>query len=159
MKCNAVDFKSVNWQVLDSFQDRTVFQTREWIQFVSEAQRATPVLLEMTDNGKPVGYFTGLTMKRFGVRILGSSFPGWTTPYMGFNLAPGASRAAALEAVEQFAWNSLGCLHMEVSDPHFTEEDGQSLGFNVGYYASYRTDLTKSEEALFNGMDSASAAV
>jgi len=155
MKCNAVDFKSVNWQVLDTFQDRTVFQTREWVQFVSEAQRATPVLLEMTDNGKPVGYFTGLTMKRFGVRILGSSFPGWTTPYMGFNLAPGASRAAALEALEQFAWNSLGCLHMEVSDPHFTEEDGQSLGFNVDYYASYRTDLTKSEEALFNGMDSA----
>ncbi len=125
MKCNVVDFKSVNWQVLDSFQDRTVFQTREWVQFVSEAQRATPVLLEMTDNGKPVGYFTGLTMKRFGVRILGSSFPGWTTPYMGFNLVPGASRAAALEAVESFAWNSLGCLHMEVSDPHFTEEDGQ----------------------------------
>ena len=100
IKCNAVDLKSVNWQVLDSFQDRTVFQTREWVQFVGEAQRATPVLLEMTDNGKPVGYFTGLTMKRFGVRILGSSFPGWTTPYMGFNLIPGASRAAALEAVE-----------------------------------------------------------
>ena len=53
MKCNAVDLKSVNWQVLDSFQDRTVFQTREWVQFVGEAQRATPVLLEMTDNGKP----------------------------------------------------------------------------------------------------------
>jgi len=155
MKCNAVDLKSANWQVLDSFQDRTVFQTWEWVQFVGEAQRATPVLLEMTDNGKPVGYFTGLTMKRFGVRILGSSFPGWTTPYMGFNLVPGASRAAALEAVESFAWNSLGCLHMEVSDPHFTEEDGRSLGFNVEYYASYRTDLTKSEEQLFNSMDSA----
>src|SRR5262245_57374163 len=129
MKCNLVDFTAVNWNDLDRFQDRTVFQTREWVQFVKESQRATPIVLEITDGGKPVGYFTGLTMKRFGIRILGSSFPGWTTPYMGFNLVPGASRASALAAVEEFAWNDLGCLHMEVSDPYFEVADGHALGF------------------------------
>ena len=155
MKCTLIDFESADWKHLDGFEDRTVFQTREWVRFVSEAQRATPVLAELHDGGEVVGYFTGLTFSRFGVRILGSSFPGWTTPYMGFNLIAGASRSLALQALEMAAWDTLKCLHMEVSDPYFSVEDGQVLGFQVDSYASYRTDLTKPEDEIFGAMDSA----
>jgi len=155
MKCEIVDFEKADWKLLDSFADRTVFQTREWVRFVAETQNATPVLCRLTDSGRVVGYFTGLTFRRFGMKILGSSFPGWTTPYMGFNLVPGVSRAEALAALEKVVWNDLKCLHMEVSDPNFTPEDGTGLGFQTSYYISYRTDLTRSEEELFQGMDSA----
>jgi len=155
MKCKFVDFGSADWKHLDGFEDRTVFQTREWVRFVSECQKATPVLAEMHDGGEVVGYFTGLAFSRFGVKVLGSSFPGWTTPYMGFNLRNGASRRAALQALELAVWDTLKCLHMEISDPHFTVDDGQDLGFYCDSYASYRTDLTKSEEEIFNAMDSA----
>lgn len=155
MKCEIVDFEKADFRQLDSFADRTVFQTREWVRFVAETQGATPVLLQLTDAGKIVGYFTGLTFTRFGVKVLGSSFPGWTTPYMGFNLTDGALRAEALAAVEQTAWNDLKCMHMEVSDPHFDEGIGEELGFKTSHYISYRTDLTRSEEELFQAMDSA----
>jgi CelD/BcsL family acetyltransferase involved in cellulose biosynthesis len=155
MKCHIIDFDAIDWSVLDRFADRTVFQTREWIQFIREAQDATPLIAELREGREGVGYFTGLTFTRLGVKILGSSFPGWTTPYIGFNLVPGVSRAAALAAVEEVAWNSLKCLHMEVSDPYFTTEDGKSLGFTCESYTSYRTDLRKSEEELFDDMDSA----
>jgi len=155
MKCHIIDFDAVEWSVLDRFADRTVFQTREWVQFISDAQCATPVIAELREGREVAGYFTGLTFTRLGVRILGSSFPGWTTPYMGFNLVPGASRMAALAAVEEMAWGSLKCLHMEVSDPCFTIEDGKALGFAGEFYNSYRTDLRKSEEEIFDGMDSA----
>jgi hypothetical protein len=53
------------------------------------------------------------------------------------------------------AWNELKCLHIEVSDPHFDPQDGEALGFKTSYYISYRTDLTKKEDELFNAMDSA----
>ena len=155
MKCNLVDFGTADWKSLDSFDDRTVFQTREWIRFISETQNAIPVLLELREQNELAGYFTGLTFSRLGVKILGSSFPGWTTPYIGFNLVPRISRSIALAAVEQFAWDELKCLHMEVSDPNFTIEDGEVLGFVVSSYPSYRTDLTKSEDELFSGMESA----
>jgi len=155
MKCEFVDFEGADWKLLDSFADRTVFQTREWVRFVAETQNATPVLAQLSDGGKVAGYFTGLTFTRMGIKVLGSSFPGWTTPYMGFNLVPGASRAEALAALEKSVWNDLKCLHMEVSDPNFTVEDGQALGFQASSYASYRTDLTKSEDELFQGMESA----
>jgi hypothetical protein len=155
MKCRILDFETVDWDALDQFADRTVFQTREWLRFIAETQKATPVLVELQQDGQRAGYFSGLTVKKFGVKVLGSSFPGWTTPYVGFNMLPGASRSAALAAVETLAWDTLKCIHMEVSDPHFAAEDGEKLGFSSGSYTSYRTDLLKSEDELFNGMDSA----
>ena len=155
MKLHRIDIKNADWKLLDSFGDRTVFQTRAWIDFVAEAQRATPVLAEVREGRDVVGYFTGLTFSKFGMKVLGSSFPGWTTPYMGFNLKAGMARREALAALEKFAWDDLKCLHLEVSDPHFTFDDGEAAGFKAEYYGSYRTDLTKSEEELFNGMGSA----
>ena len=155
MKLYRIDIKSADWKRLDGFADRTVFQTREWLQFVAESQNAQPVLAELRESSIVLGYFTGLTFSKFGMKVLGSSFPGWTTPYMGFNLNPGVPRQAALEALEKFAWDDLKCLHLEVSDPNFTFEDGETAGFKAEYYGSYRTDLTRSEEELFNGMESA----
>ena len=155
MRCNIIDLKTVDWESLDRFKDRTVFQTREWLRFLSETQNAMPVLAELREGGEVVGYFSGLTFTRLGIKVLGSSFPGWTTPYMGFNLSPGTSRGVALAALEHMAWNELTCLHMEVSDPYFSVEDGQALGFTCEFYTSYRTDLRKSEEEIFNSMDSA----
>jgi len=155
MKCKIIELDKVNWQQLDQFQDRTVFQTREWLQFLAETQHATPIVAELTDGGTTAGYFSGLVFRRFGLRILGSSFPGWTTPYIGFNLLPGLSRSAALAAVEGVAFGELKCIHLEVSDPYLSEEDGRLLGFELEYYASYRTDLTRSEEQIFNSMESA----
>jgi hypothetical protein len=74
---------------------------------------------------------------------------------MGFNLLPEVSRSAALAAIEEYAWGTLKCLHLEVSDPGLHIEDGQRLGFATEFYSSYRTDLRKSEEELFAGMDGA----
>ena len=155
MKIHLIEFNSADWKRLDRFADRTVFQTREWLQFVAESQKAQPVLAELREANDVLGYFSGLTFSKFGVKVLGSSFPGWTTPYIGFNLNPGIPRRAALEALEKFAWDDLKCLHLEVSDPNFTFEDGEAAGFTSEYYASYRTDLTRSEEELFSGMESA----
>jgi hypothetical protein len=155
MKFQAVDIKSADWQELDKFADRTVFQTREWLRFVAESQNAEPVLAELREGNVILGYFSGLTFSKLGMKVLGSSFPGWTTPYIGFNLKPGVQRGNALQALETFAWDDLKCLHLEVSDPHFVFEDGEAAGFEAEYYGSYRSDLTRSEEELFNGMESA----
>ena len=154
MKFHSIDFKSADWTRLDQFADRTVFQTREWLKFVAEAQNAEPVLAELRHNSEVLGYFSGLTFSKFGLKVLGSSFPGWTTPYIGFNLNPGVSRRLALEALEEFAWDDLKCLHMEVSDPNFAFDDGETAGFKAEYYASYRTDLTLSEDGLLDAMES-----
>jgi hypothetical protein len=145
--------KEVDWERLDRFDDRIVFQTREWINFLADSQRATPVVASLCDSGKVVGYFTGLVFSRMGIRILGSPFPGWTTQYMGFNLLPHVRREEALRALVTFAFRDLKCLHLEVSDLFASKQDGESLGFSCSLTHTFTTDLMQSEETIFRGME------
>jgi CelD/BcsL family acetyltransferase involved in cellulose biosynthesis len=141
-----------DWSRMDAFPDRQVFQTREWLAFIADAHGGEPVVAAVCDGGRTVGYFTGLVTRRFGVRILGSPFPGWGTDYMGFNLEPGVSRRAAAEALLPFAWRSLGCHHLELRDRLLTRADVSGTPFVVTAKAGYECDLRRDEEELFRSL-------
>jgi len=146
----------VPWDELNRFADRNIFQTREWLEFIAETQDGQPVVAELWDGGALVGYFSGVLIRKLGVKILGSSFPGWTTPYIGFNLRPGTiTRAQAVEGLRHWAFGELGCLHFEVSDWQFRNESTPFDGMDTTAYESYETDLTRTEDELFAKMESA----
>ncbi len=137
------------WERLSRFPDRLISQTAEWIRFVQDSQHAKPVFADILDGSCRVGCFCGLIISRFGIKILGSPFPGWTTMYMGFNLEPWVPRWMALDALKRFAFSDLGCLHFEVTDRDSMREDGEHSGLSKHFFDSYETDLRKSEEQLF----------
>jgi Acetyltransferase (GNAT) domain len=141
------------WIRLNQFPDRLTYHTEEWIRFIAETQNATPVFADVYEGSSRVGCFHSLVIRRFGLKILASPFPGWTTEYMGFNLMPGIPRWLALQALEQFAFRDLGCVYVEVADRAFTLQDGERAGFEQRLSGSYESDLTKSEEELFRSMD------
>lgn len=145
----------VDWDELDSYADRNVFQTREWLSFIEKTQRAEPVIAAIRRGDETVGFFTGLVIRRYGIRILGSPFRGWTTSYLGFNLREGVSRRAAVEALLPFAFRSLGCLHLELRDRHLQPGDVEGLGFDYSPKTIFEVDLRRSEEKIFAGMTSA----
>lgn len=152
MRLRQIAIDEVDWETLERFDDRVVFQTREWVSFLAESQMAVPVVAGLYDSGSIVGYFTGLVFSRMGVQILGSPFPGWTTAYMGFNLLPGIRRSEALRALEDFAFRELKCLHVEVSDRFCSEQDGESLGFACEPLRTLVTDLTQPEQKILRSM-------
>jgi CelD/BcsL family acetyltransferase involved in cellulose biosynthesis len=143
------------WADRETYPDRLIFHTPQWLRFVAEAQRADPVLATLEDGGETVGHFTGLVTRRFGLRILGSPMAGWTTSYLGFNLRPGVSRRAALQALVPFAFGALGCAHLEVRDRGLTEADLAGLGLRWAAAPTAVIDLRPSEQALFDAMASA----
>src|SRR5438128_2642389 len=134
MEFHRLDSSQVDWNKLDSFEDRLVYQTREWLEFLADSQAATPVVAALHDGGRAVGYFSGLLLRRAGIRILGSPFTGWTTSYMGFNLLPEIPRSEALQALQRFAFREMNCLHLEVADQFSNAQDGTSLGYNCSIY-------------------------
>jgi hypothetical protein len=150
-----IDCDACDWSSLVAYPDRYVSQRREWVEFVAETQRAEPVVAAVRDGAETVGYFTGLVLRKLGIPILGSPFPGWTTPYMGFNLAEGVPRRAALEALLPFAFRTLGCLHVEVKDRLLTLEDGVGLGLETTLYHTFEVDLRRTEEEIWAGFSSA----
>ena len=145
----------VDHSVLDEFDDRVFTQREPWLKFLSSFVPGEVVYAGLYKNGRQVGTFSGIMFKRAGVRILGSPFPGWTTPYMGFNLMPDVPRAAALDALQDFAFRQLGCLHLEVSDRYLDVNDGLQLGFSYRISGGYLSDLTKTEDQIWAEMTSA----
>ncbi|GIF16491.1 lipid II:glycine glycyltransferase FemX [Actinoplanes teichomyceticus] len=135
-----------------TYQDRLLFHTPEWLAFVAECQRAEPVLATVSDQGATVGHFTGLLTRRCGLRILGSPMAGWTTSYLGFNLRPGVCRRAAVRALTRFAFDELGCAHLEVRDRGTTEADLAGLGLRWDAAPTAVIDLRPDEDALFGAM-------
>ena len=143
------------WAEIRSCPDSTIFQTRAWAAFVSSTQQAEPILVAVKDGDRTIGYFIGLMMSKYGVRILGSPFPGWSTDYMGFALLPGMSRKLALRGLLEFAFDHLGCAHVELMDRHVTTQDLIDLDAQCHLYQSFAIDLTQDEAALFSNLTSA----
>jgi CelD/BcsL family acetyltransferase involved in cellulose biosynthesis len=141
--------------LLERFPDREVTQTPAWLEFLRASQKAEPVHAALVDGDRILGYFTGAIVRKLGLRILGSPFPGWTTSYAGFNLEPGVPRRVALEALPEFAFRTLGCHHVEVLDRDAVPEDADGLGYEYRTVGSYEVDLTLPEDALFGRMSSA----
>lgn len=150
-----LDFNDMDWSLLDAARDRTIFQTRAWLEFVSETQGGEPMIAAMRKDGETVGYFTGILLRRFGINILGSPFPGWTTSYMGFNLLADISRSEAFKYLLRFAFQELKCQHVEVLDRGATFEDLEELDGKIRRASGFEIDLRQDEEAIFGRMTSA----
>jgi CelD/BcsL family acetyltransferase involved in cellulose biosynthesis len=144
-----------DWPAMDAFPDRQVFQTRGWLAFLEASQGAEPVVCAVTRGGETVGYFTGAVVRRFGVRILGSPFPGWATGYMGFNLLDGVSRRDAAAAVMRHAFGPLRCVHVELRDRLLGFSDAAALGGDVEEFVSFELDMSGTEEQILGNMTSA----
>ena len=135
--------------------ERMIYHTDEWLRFVAESQGATPVRAELSEQGRVVGETCGLVVSKLGMKIFGSPLPGWTTMYMGFVLEPGVPRWEALEALRSFAFDELGCVHLEVVDRHLSARCAPRPNMIREYVESFETDLTRSEDQLFGAMEGA----
>ncbi len=155
MKFVELDPAAVCWDILDAYPDRIFSQRRAWLEFVAEISGGRIVIAALKDAGEIRGYFSGILFRRLGLQILGSPFKGWTTTYMGFNLSEGVSRIEALKALRAFAFEDLGCVHLEVLDRHLTMQDVAELELDVTSEPTFVTPLDRSEEEIFAGMKSA----
>jgi hypothetical protein len=150
-----VPFDQVDWASLDRFADRTFSQRRGWLEFVAETQAGRPVVASLLDGNAILGAFTGVIVRRLGVPIMGSPFPGWTTPWLGFNLDPAVPRSDAVRALVPFVFRELRCWHLELADPLLNRPDLAPRGFEIHAGSTFVSDLRLEEAALFGGMDSA----
>lgn len=152
MEFHQIALHEVPWSELEHSPDGNFFQTREWLEFLSVTQNGTPVVARIENGSSDAGYFVGMKIRRFGIPILASPMPGWTTPYIGFNLKNGVSRFGALLGLRDFAFRQLGCWQVEITDPAVTEEDAQRAGYATSWEQTYLTDLTPPEPELFHRM-------
>jgi len=73
---------------------------------------------------------------------------------MGFNLDAGVSRRSAVEALVDYAFGPLRCLHVELLDRKLRLEDVAQLGFASTPLRTYAINLAREENAIMGRMTS-----
>jgi CelD/BcsL family acetyltransferase involved in cellulose biosynthesis len=141
-------------RILEGFPDRTLFQSEHWLRFIRESMGGALVFAVLRDSGAERGYFVGMVVRKFGLRVVGSPLPGWTTSYMGLLLKPGTSRLEALNDLTRFAFEDLKCVHLEVMDRQFTATTLDSH-YRFRNYNGFEIDLSLDEHRLFANFDAA----
>jgi hypothetical protein len=143
------DIRAGDWAAeVERMPGGLVCHSPAWLTFIEQSQHGEPVAALLKDGDETVGVFAGAIIRRMGARILGSPFPGWTTPYMGVDLLPGVSRREAMQLLVPFAWKELGCVHLEMMDRHLELDDLQDFRFQHRMFNTWEVDLGADEEGL-----------
>lgn len=151
-----LDIRNHDWPAkIDSKEAGTIYQSPAWLAFLSRTQHGELVVGALREGRRTVGYFTGLIVRKLGFRILGSPFPGWSSDYMGFTLSAGVDRRQAVQALIKFAFQELGCVHLEMMDRNLTVSDLGGLAVQHRVYRGFEIDLTRDAAELFSNMTSA----
>jgi CelD/BcsL family acetyltransferase involved in cellulose biosynthesis len=145
-----LDFDTFPWNETHAgLPGRTLFQSSPWLEFLQATQKGEPVLAELRNGESVAGYFTGMIVRKFGLKILGSPFPGWSTSYMGMNLLPGVCKGSAIDALKRLAFGQLRCSHLEFMDRTFSTSEITSCGMECTPLNGFEVDLSVDEDAIF----------
>ena len=148
-----IPYDAAAWQeTVETYADAEVFHTSDWLGFLVSTQRIEPVTAAVLADGHIVGHFVGGVVVRFGMKILGSPLSGWGTQCMGFLLRAGADRRAAADALVPFAFDSLGCVHIELGDRHLRREEMRESGYVARIGTTFVVDLIADEVTAMNTM-------
>ncbi len=138
--------------VTDEFNaspQKSVFTTVEWISYIIEDSKAEPVILRITCGDDFVGYFSGLKIKKLGVKIVASPFNGWSTCYMGLDLIADTDRIEILDQVKEWLYKNEKCMYIEITDRNIDKEDAQKNGLTCLPMHTLELDVNKTDEELF----------
>ena len=135
-----------------SFENQSVFVTPAWIRFVQQDSRAEPVIVRITDMDGFVGYFVGMTVTKFGVRILGSPFSGWSTCHMGILTDRQEEKCAIIRQLVPFLYRHTGCLYIEICDRDISMEQAQQEGFYAREVGTLELNLDMDDAGLMKQM-------
>ncbi|GLI51892.1 hypothetical protein TSYNTROOL_19780 [Tepidanaerobacter syntrophicus] len=103
---------------ISKFKNKTIYHTYEWLEFIEESQGLEKILYEITINEKVEGYLPGFIIKKGPIKIFGSPFPGWTTPYMGPLINENISQELLFSEIKKL---------MNKEDYHYAEFCNRSL--------------------------------
>jgi len=128
-----------------------IYTTRFWLDYLVKETKGVPVLLKITFNNMNC-FFVGVIFRKMGIRICGSPFEGWSTPYMGFlklSKYNDCEKNIIIRATLKYILNKKRCSYVQFCDWNI------DLNFAINYRYKFEThktfylDISPDEDTLF----------
>ena len=152
-------FELINIEDVDideyyGFEEKSPFTTIPWLKFLMEDNDGEAVIVRITDENNLIGYFTGMKISRFGVKIVGSPFKGWATCYMGFDLYDYDLVKELLDPVIKFLFKKTGCCYIEIADRHLYPQDAKDIKYPIEMFTTLEIPIYKTAEEFLSSITS-----
>lgn len=136
-----VDLNRIDREVFNNFPHKSVNTTKEWIEFIAEDSNAEPYILKITEKGCLVGFFSSLIVRKFGFKIVGSPFPGWSTVYMGLDVYDNKLKSIILNDLIPFVMADTKCSYLQICDRDFSSDELAPICRKYGGLIEYSDTL------------------
>ena len=147
-----IDIEHVDINEYYDFENKCMFATLPWLNFLAEDNNAEPVIVRITKDSALIGYFTGLTFKKFGIKLFGSPFKGWATGYMGFDLHDRSLIKDLLEPTIKFIFKTTGCWYIEIAERYLGRQDQSEIKYKTEIVATLEADINKTDEEFLRSV-------
>ncbi len=148
-----VTLDNLNEDEYNSIPGKPVFTTKPWLMFVKEDSRVNEFVLRICDeSGTFLGYFTGFLTRKFGIKILGSPFAGWSTCYMGLDLLDRSEELEIIKAVVEYAYREEKVVYAEIIDRDISIEKAAAAKIKAYPVGTLQLDVNKDDAGLFKQM-------
>ncbi len=147
-----VDFDSINIDEFLNFPSKSVLTSIGWINFIKEDQNAVPVVIRIESDGRFVGYFTALSVFKYGIKIIGSPFQGWSTVYMGLDLFDKNEKINIYTQLVPYLFKSEKCQFIQINDRDVSIEMAEKAGFRHSKIRTLELPVNVNDEGLFKKM-------
>ena len=144
-----IEKSKLNLEEYYKFPNKPLFTTMEWLDFIQEDSKGDLFFLRITDDDSLVGYFTGMVVNKFGIKIAGSPFSGWSTVYMGFDVFDGINKLDLLPCVQEYLFKHKKVGLIEIVDRGIPVKDAQDAGYCADIADTLELDVDKTDDELF----------
>lgn len=149
-------FSVVEMDALDineyyGFKNKALFTTLDWLRFVRDDSKVSPLIIRITSDvdGRLVGYFTSMVTRKFGFKIIGSPFSGWSTCWMGFDVVDGVDKMTLVKPLVEYLIKKQKASYIQITDRDFTIEQAVANKFKYGSCHTLELEINRTDEELF----------
>lgn len=128
----------------------SMFTETSWLHFLMlDQKKMTPVMVKISKGEHFIGYFYSFLINKYGFKIIGSPFRGWSTCYMGFNLLEGNDPLRILPSLKKFLFLKYHCHLIEIVDNSITLDRAILNNFYALPVGTLLLQIDKSDVDLF----------
>ena len=151
-----IPIEEVNDAEFYKYSKKSVLTSLEWLAFIREDSKVSPIVIEILENDKIIGYFSAFETKKFGINIIGSPFPGWSTPYMGLDIEGSKKKVDVIPELVNYLKKTYKALYIQITDREISFEDAERLsslaGYSVGKVGTLELNIDMDDEHLYKQM-------
>lgn len=146
----SISLENLNIEEFSGFDNKSIFTTIPWIKFIAEDNNATPNIIRITKEHILVGYFSGLIINKFGLKIFGSPLRGWSTCYMGFDAYNSEEIISIIPEIIEYIFKSTKCHYIELAERTLTTSNLQDIPYETRILSTLELEIgNKSDEEIF----------